>query len=52
MAPRCTFENINWLHRAIGLHIVEKDEPVSGHEFRFPRVQMGLSQADWPGISA
>jgi hypothetical protein len=28
-------ENINGLHRAIGLHIVEEEEPMSGAEFRF-----------------
>jgi transcriptional regulator with XRE-family HTH domain len=38
-------ENINGLHHAIGLHIIEKDEPMEGAEFRFLRKQMGLSQA-------
>ena len=44
--PMVHIENINGLHRAIGLHIVEKEEPMSGPEFRFLRKQMGLSQAD------
>jgi transcriptional regulator with XRE-family HTH domain len=39
-------ENINGLHHAIGLHIVEKEEPMSGAEFRFLRKQMGLTQAE------
>lgn len=44
--PMVHIENINGLHRAIGLHIVEKDEPMSGPECRFLRRQMGLSQAE------
>ena len=38
-------ENINGLQHAIGLHIIEKDEPMSGAEFRFLRKQMQLTQA-------
>jgi DNA-binding transcriptional regulator YiaG len=38
-------ENINGLHRAIGLHIIEKEGPMEGPEFRFLRKQMELSQA-------
>lgn len=37
-------DNINGLHRAIGLHIIEKDEPMDGAEFRFLRKQMKLTQ--------
>jgi DNA-binding transcriptional regulator YiaG len=37
--------NVPGLHRAIGLHIVEKAEPLTGPEFRFLRKQIGLSQA-------
>jgi DNA-binding transcriptional regulator YiaG len=37
--------NIHGLHRAIGLHIVEKPEPITGPEFRFLRKQIGLSQS-------
>ena len=44
--PMVHIDNINGLHRAIGLHIVEKEEPMSGPEFRFLRKQMGLSQAE------
>lgn len=44
--PMVHIENINGLHRAIGLHIVEKEEPMSGPEFRFLRKQMGLNQAE------
>jgi transcriptional regulator with XRE-family HTH domain len=39
-------KNINGLHRAIGLHIIEKDEPMNGAEFRFLRKEMGLTQAE------
>ena len=39
-------ENINGLHRAIGLHIVEKDEAMNGSEFRFLRKQMNLTQLE------
>lgn len=38
--------NTNGLHRAIGLHIVEKLEPMSGREFRFLCKQMGLTQPE------
>jgi transcriptional regulator with XRE-family HTH domain len=44
--PMVHVENINGLHRAIGLHIVEKDEPICGPEFRFLRKQMGLTQSE------
>jgi putative transcriptional regulator len=44
--PMIHIENINGLHRAIGLHIVEKLEPMSGREFRFLRKQMGLTQSE------
>lgn len=33
------------LHRAIGLHLVEKKPRMSGAEFRFLRKELGLSQA-------
>jgi DNA-binding transcriptional regulator YiaG len=39
-------ENINGLHHAIGLHIVENTNPMTGAEFRFLRKQMQLSQAE------
>jgi DNA-binding XRE family transcriptional regulator len=39
-------DNINGLHRAIGLHIIEKENPMSRPEFRFLRSQMGLSRAE------
>lgn len=42
--PMVHIENINGLHHAIGLHIVEKAEPMKGAEFRFLRKQMSLSQ--------
>jgi putative transcriptional regulator len=42
--PMVHIDNINGLHLAIGLHIVEKEEPMSGPEFRFLRKQMGQSQ--------
>jgi transcriptional regulator with XRE-family HTH domain len=44
--PMLHIKNINGLHRAVGLHIVEKAEPMSGPEFRFLRKQMGLSQSE------
>lgn len=43
--PMVHVENINGLHHAIGLHIVEKNEPMTGPEFRFLRKQMTLTQA-------
>ncbi len=39
-----TIDNLNGLHRAIGLHIIEKSEPMTGAEFRFLRKQMELTQ--------
>jgi len=39
-----TIENLNGLHHAIGLHIVEKADPMLGAEFRFLRKQMELTQ--------
>lgn len=39
-----TIENLEGLHRAIGLHIVEKCEPMTGAELRFLRKQMDLTQ--------
>jgi putative transcriptional regulator len=44
--PMVHIENINGLYHAIGLHIIEKGEPMEGAEFRFLRKQMQLSQAD------
>jgi DNA-binding transcriptional regulator YiaG len=41
-----TIKNLNGLHRAIGLHIIEKKEQMPGPEFRFLRKQMGLTQAE------
>ena len=39
-----TIKNVHGLHRAIGLHIIEKSTPMAGAEFRFLRKQMGLTQ--------
>lgn len=44
--PMVHIENINGLHHAIGLHIIEKQDPMKGPEFRFLRKQMGLSQLE------
>lgn len=47
-------DNINGLHRAIGLHIVEKTESMHGGEFRFLRKLIGRTQvelADEFGVS-
>jgi putative transcriptional regulator len=44
--PMVTIENIDGLHRAIGLRIITKPEQMTGAEFRFLRKQMGLSQAN------
>jgi putative transcriptional regulator len=44
--PMVTIENLNGLHHAIGLYIIEKPEPMSGPEFRFLRKQMELTQAE------
>src|SRR5258708_24985241 len=38
--PMVHIENINGLHRAIGLHIVESSEPMSGPAFPFLRTQL------------
>jgi DNA-binding transcriptional regulator YiaG len=44
--PMIHIENVNGLHRAIGLHIVEKSEPMTGREFRFLRKQMDMTQSE------
>jgi DNA-binding transcriptional regulator YiaG len=44
--PMVHVENINGLHRAIGLHIVEKPEPMTGRELRFLRKQMSMTQSE------
>ncbi len=41
-----TIKNLNGLHRAIGLHIIEKQEQMTGVEFRFLRKQIGLTQVE------
>ena len=40
-----TIENLKGLHRAIGLHIIEKTGAMTGPELRFLRKQMSLTQA-------
>jgi DNA-binding transcriptional regulator YiaG len=40
-----TIHNLNGLHRAIGLQIVERPTPMTAGEFRFLRKQMKLTQA-------
>ncbi len=40
-----TIENLNGLHGAIGLYIIENPDPMSGAEFRFLRKQMELTQS-------
>lgn len=52
--PMIQIENVNGLHRAIGLHIIEKSEPMTGAEFRFLRKQIQMSQvelADYMGVT-
>jgi putative transcriptional regulator len=44
--PMVTIDNMNGLHHAIGLHIIENPEPMTGAEFRFLRKQMELTQAE------
>lgn len=44
--PMVHIENVNGLHRAIGLHIVEKSDAMNGAEFRFLRKQVQLSQSE------
>ena len=39
-----TIQNLNALHMAIGLHIIEEPNQMSGSEFRFLRKQMELTQ--------
>jgi DNA-binding transcriptional regulator YiaG len=48
--PMVHIENINGLHHAIGLHIVEKNEPMRGAEFRFLRKQLGITQVKLAGL--
>jgi len=48
--PMVTINNMNGLHHAIGLHIIEKPEPMTGAEFRFLRKQMELTQEELAGI--
>lgn len=48
--PIVNIENLNGLHHAIGLYIIEKTEPMTGAEFRFLRKQMELTQQELAGI--
>jgi putative transcriptional regulator len=48
--PVVKIDNLNDLHRAIGLYIVEKSEPMTGAEFRFLRKQMKLTQSELAAI--
>jgi DNA-binding transcriptional regulator YiaG len=48
--PIVRIENLNGLHRAIGLYIVEKTEPITAAEFRFLRKQMELTQQELADI--
>jgi DNA-binding transcriptional regulator YiaG len=43
--PMVTIEDINGLHHAIGLYIIENPEQMTGAEFRFLRKQLELTQA-------
>lgn len=38
-------ENVEALHRAIAMHLVQRAEPLTGAEFRFLRIELDLSQA-------
>lgn len=40
-----TVENVEALHRAIAMHLVERAGPLTGAEFRFLRIELDLSQA-------
>ena len=42
--PMATIEDINGLHNAIGLYIIENPEQMTGAEFRFLRKQLELTQ--------
>ena len=44
--PMVEIDNLNGLHHAIGLYIIEKSEPMTGAEFRFLRKQMELTQEE------
>jgi DNA-binding transcriptional regulator YiaG len=44
--PMVHIENINGLHHAIGLHVIEKPDPMTGAEFRFLRKQLQMTQAE------
>jgi transcriptional regulator with XRE-family HTH domain len=39
-----TIENVQGLYRAIGLHIIGKEAPMTGDEFRFLRKEMEFTQ--------
>jgi len=43
--PMVTIEDLNGLHHAIGLYIIEKPDLMTGPEFRFLRKQLDLTQA-------
>lgn len=38
-------ENVEALHRAIAMHLVQRAGPLTGAEFRFLRIELDLSQA-------
>lgn len=48
--PIVNIENLNGLHHAIGLYIIEKAESMNGSEFRFLRKQMELTQQELAAI--
>lgn len=45
-----TIENLEGLHKAIGLSIVETPAPILGAELRFLRIEMDLSQKNLASI--
>jgi putative transcriptional regulator len=44
--PMVHIHNVHGLQRAIGLHIAEKADPLTGAEFRYLRRQLELTQSD------
>jgi len=52
--PGCshyTIHDIEGLHRAISMALVCETRELSGHEFRFLRKELGLTQSDFSGLA-
>lgn len=45
-----SIENVEGLHKAIGIALIDRPEPLDGSEFRFLRKELGLSQKRFGGL--